>query len=66
MKFPVQVVFRNELLRSGKNLPECATKEDLDARIEKCRAEAKKARRFAVWVAIDSRGQETELARGEH
>ena len=66
IKFPCAVVFRNELLRSGKNLPDCASQEELDQRAETYRAQAKLKRAFCVWVAVEFKtGREVEIARGE-
>lgn len=65
MKFPVEIVFRNELLRSGRELPTCHNEEDYAQRAEEYKRKAKSLRRFSVWVAIDSNGRETEIARGE-
>lgn len=64
MRFPVDVVFRNELLRSGKNLPTCYTQAEYEERAAKCREEATRSRSFAVWVGIERGGKEHEIARG--
>lgn len=67
MKFPCAVVFRNEVIRSGKDLPECASQEEMDRRTAEYKIQAKNKRSFAVWVAIEYRtGKEIELARGEN
>lgn len=66
MKFPCSVVFRNDALRSGRNLPDCATQEELDRRTEEYKSQAKRMRKFCSWVAIEFHsGKEIELARGE-
>jgi hypothetical protein len=66
MKFPCSVVFRNEALRSGKYLSDCASQVELDQRAAEYREKAKSTRKFCAWVAIEfGTGKEIELARGE-
>lgn len=64
MRFPVYVVFRNEALRSGRDVQTCYTQAEYEDRAAKCHEEAARSRSFAVWVGIEKGGKEHEIARG--
>ena len=65
LTFPMDVVFRNELLRSGKNLSPINSQEEFDARKADYEKQALRLRKFAVWVGIMRGQKEVEIARGQ-